>query len=333
MQDEEAGQAEPVDHPQLLLQPGVRRRPVRAAGRVALVDQRPAQLGQLAVGGGILRARVAVAEVDRQVEPQPLGQRGRLGHRARVVLEARRHRRRRGEHVRGVAAPQRLGRVERRVVAQRDERVLQRRARVGVGVDVARRHRRHAQPLGQLGQPAVARAVVALEGALQLDAQAVAPEGGEQPAQRRLVVHAVARAAAQAHQAGGVLLQGLQGDGRRRLSAIARVGMRAREDPAQVAPALLGVDQQGEMAPVVEVQLRPVDGLEPEPAGRLRELHRAREPVVVGQREGAVAELGRGGGQLVRQRGAVEEREGGVGVQLGVHCEHMFACGADGMER
>ena len=39
---------EPVDHAQLLLQPGVRGGAVRAAGRVALVDQRPAQLGQLA---------------------------------------------------------------------------------------------------------------------------------------------------------------------------------------------------------------------------------------------------------------------------------------------
>ena len=45
--------------------------------------------------------------------------------------------------------------------------------------------------------------------------QAVAPEGGEQPAQRRLVVDAVARAPAQADEALGVLLQRLQRDGGR----------------------------------------------------------------------------------------------------------------------
>ena len=115
--------------------------------------------------------------------------------------------------MRGVAAPQRLRRVERRVVAQGDERVLQRRARVRVRVDVARRHRRHPQPLRQPGEPAVARPVVALERPLQLDAQALAPEGGQQPPQRRLVVHAVARAAAQADEPGGVLLERLQRHG------------------------------------------------------------------------------------------------------------------------
>ena len=220
--------------------------------------------------------------------------------------------------MRGVAAAQRLRRVERRVVAQRDERVLQRRARVRVRVDVARRHRRHPQPLGQPGEPAVARAVVALERPLQLDAQVVAPERGEQPPQRRLVVHALARAAAQADEPGGVLLERLQRHRRRRLAVVARVRVRARDDVAEVAPARLRVDQQRQVAAVVEVDLRAVDRLQPEPLGGLGELHRAAQPVVVGQREGAVAEPGGRTGQLLRQRGAVEEGEGGVGVQLGV---------------
>ena len=255
-----------------------------------------------------------------------VGQRRGLGHRARMVLEARGHRRGRGDDVGGVAAPQRLGRVERRVVAQGDERVLQRRPRVRVRVDVARRDRGDAEALGQPGEHPVARAVVALERALQLDAQAVLPEGVQQPAQRRLVVDAVARAAAQADEARGVLLQRLQRDGRGRLALVPRVGVRAREDPGEVAPAGLRLDQQRDVAAVLEVDLRPVDRLHPEPLGRLRELHRAAHAVVVGQREGLVAELGRRGRQLVGQRGAVEVGEGGVGVQLGVHAiEHMFA--------
>jgi hypothetical protein len=215
VEDEEAGEAEPVDHAQLLLQPGMRSGAVRAALGVALAEQRPAQLCQRVDLGRVLRARVAISEVDGQVEAQPLGERGRLRDRARVVLEAGLHRLRGGDHVRGVAAPQRLRRVERRVVAQGDERVLQLRACVRVRVDVARRHRRYPQPLRQLGEPAVARAVVALERPLQLDAQVVAPERGQQPPQGRLVVHALARAAAQADEPGGVLLQRLERHRRR----------------------------------------------------------------------------------------------------------------------
>ena len=64
------------------------------------------------------------------------------------------------------------------------------------------------------------------------------------------------------------------------------------------------------------------------PSGRrLRELHRAVDAVVVGQRERLVALLRRRRRQLVGQRGAVEEREGGVGVELDVRhtntCSHM----------
>ena len=46
VQDEEAGEVEPGDHPQLLLEPRVGRRPERAARRVALVHPRLADLGQ-----------------------------------------------------------------------------------------------------------------------------------------------------------------------------------------------------------------------------------------------------------------------------------------------
>ena len=50
----------------------------------------------------------------------------------------------------------------------------------------------------------------------------------------------------------------------------------------------------------------------------VRELERAVDAVVVGERERVVAELGRAGGELLRQRRAVEERVGRVRVQLDV---------------
>jgi hypothetical protein len=57
-------------------------------------------------------------------------------------------------------------------------------------VDVARGHAGEAQPPRHRGHAAVERAVVALKGTLELDAEALAPEGAQQPAHRRLVAHA-----------------------------------------------------------------------------------------------------------------------------------------------
>ena len=62
-----------------------------------------------------------------------------------------------------VAAPQGLRRVERGVLANRDQRVLQERPLTRVRVDVARGHARDAEPTRQRFQPPIERAVVALE--------------------------------------------------------------------------------------------------------------------------------------------------------------------------
>ena len=56
------------------------------------------------------------------------------------------------------------------------------------------------------------------------------------------------------------------------------------------------------------------------------ELERAVDAVVVGERERRVAELGGTGGELFRQRGAVEERVRRVAVELDVrHACHACA--------
>ena len=91
-----------------------------------------------------------------------------------------------------------------------------------MGVDVAGRDAGDAEPLGEAGEPAVAGAVAAPVGPLQLDPEAVAAEGGEQaPAERarpRAVSprsqapasSAVAGAAGEADEALGVLLDLLE---------------------------------------------------------------------------------------------------------------------------
>ena len=70
MQEEEARQPEVADHAQLLVEPP--RRLLAPPPAVALLEQRAAQLGQLAVGVRVLGAGVAIAEVLGQVEAEPL---------------------------------------------------------------------------------------------------------------------------------------------------------------------------------------------------------------------------------------------------------------------
>jgi len=105
---------------------------------------------------------------------------------------------------------------------------------------------------------------------------------------------------------------------RRSGSFIARVRVRARQDVAQVRPASCIADEQPQMASLLKVDLGAVDRAQAERPGSHGELHRARDRVVIGQRERLVAQLHRRPGQLVGQRGPIEKREGGVTVELGV---------------
>ena len=72
-------------------------------------------------------------------------------------------------------------------------------------------------------------------------------------------------------------------------------------------------------------------GRHPDRAGGLGEADDAVEAVVVGEGEGLEAEAGGLGGQLLGVRGAVEEREVGVAVQLGVG--HRAPCRSAGARR
>ena len=116
----------------------------------------------------------------------------------------------------------------------------------------------------------------------------------------------------------GALEYGLERAGGRGLASIAVVRVGEGEQPAEVAPAAGVAHEQRQVAPVVQAQLGSVDRAQPERAGHLGELHRARDGVVIGQRVGVVAELQRAGDELLGQRDAVEEGVGGVGMQLDV---------------
>ena len=181
------------------------------------------------------------------------------------------------------------------------------------------------------GERAVARAVVALEGPLQLDPQVVGPEDGEQPPQRRLVVHAlVARSRSGSTQPGGVLLAASAqrrppGGGsslrfRGRATRCAR-----RDDPAEVAPARRVLDQQRDVAPVRELHLRPVDRPQPERPAACANSIEPETPLWSVSAIASVAELGRRGRQLIGRatRRPGTRRPSGRGARRTF--EHMFA--------
>ena len=81
----------------------------------------------------------------------------------------------------------------------------------------------------------------------------------------------------------------------------------------------------GVFALVYDANLRAVDRLQPGRLRGLRELHRAAEIVVVGQRQRAVALSYRGVNELIGARGAVKEGKGRMTVEFCVQHERMFA--------
>ena len=136
-----------------------------------------------------------------------LGEPHRLGDRLGMVVEARRHRRRGRQHVGVVAAAQRLGGVERRVLADRDERVLQQRALRACARGRCRwRRRRHAEPPCQRGERrGCARGRGARTGAAARRAEHSGPNASSSRRSARLVADALARAAGEADEPLGVL--------------------------------------------------------------------------------------------------------------------------------
>src|SRR6266704_6443236 len=95
--------------------------------------------------------------------------------------------------------------------------------------------------------------------------------------------------------------------------------MRLSDQAAQVRVTFRRLDKQRHVRPVEQGQLRAGDRLQAEGLGFVRERHRAVEAVVVGEGERRVAELGSRERELLGVRGAVQEREGGVAVELDVH--------------
>ena len=84
--------------------------------------------------------------------------------------------------------------------------------------------------------------------------------------------------------------------------------MRLGEQAAEIRVALRSLDEQGDVGASYQAQLSARDRPDADRFGRVGELERAADGVVVGERERLVAQVGGPRGQLLGPRGAVEER-------------------------
>ena len=172
---------------------------------VPLLEGAVADAAELRAGGlvAVREVGVGVAEVLRQVELEPLGELDGAADGGAVET---------GEALLGIGgrqqdglvvpAPLGLAAVQRGAAADGDERVLEARAGEVVRVRVAGGDGLDAERLGEVAQGGVPAHVAALERPLELDVEALGPEGAGELGCGVRVVHAetVARAAGQADE-------------------------------------------------------------------------------------------------------------------------------------
>ncbi|MDX6569968.1 MAG: hypothetical protein QOH15_2546, partial [Gaiellales bacterium] len=206
----------------------------------------------------------------------------------------------------------------------RHERVLQRGAATVVDMDVVRHDLCQLERARELVQPAQPGAIATQERSCQLDTEPLGAEGVAQAAsscEGRLAIlvdeRTLARAPRERDQTRCVLAEERERELRR--EPIGRVCLGDRG--AVVALALRRLAQDGLVegtGAIAHGQLRAGDRPHAGSPRCLREHERAAEVVVIRQGERLEPELGGLQRELLRKRGAIQERERRVAVQLGV---------------
>ncbi len=162
-------------------------------------------------------------------------------------------------------------------------------------MDVAGDDSADAGVLGKIAQERIPVRVAALERALQLDVEPLGPEGAGECRGRVRVAHTepVAGAAGEADEPFVELCE--QGRIERRRQQLAflrpRVGVRGGQQQAEVRVALRRLDEEGHVRPADKGHLGAGDRADADELRGVRELERAVDAVVIGERERFVAEL------------------------------------------
>ena len=354
--EEVAGEVELLDQVELFLDLRLRPRRQRPEAGARGVPGEVAQIGGRRLAGGQRVLGEAVAEVG-QSEIELLGELeaggqglGKIGEQPGHLLGAL-------QVPLAVGGEQPAGLVEGGVMADRRQHVVQRLILTGSVAHAVGGEQGEAELAGEIDQRLVPVLLLAQAVALQLDVQAAVEEmgqpleqtpGGIDPPFGQLAGERPLVAAGQAVETRRVLGEQVPGDARLPLAPAARGG---GHQLAEIAVAGLIGGQEGEPRLGVHRAVRTVIGrpgighqaeraearpflpearlvlqhhlgahqrLDPRPFRRLEEARRGIDAVGVHQRHGRQAQGRRPIDQVLRERGAVEEREGGGRVQLGV---------------
>ncbi len=187
----------------------------------------------------------AIAEVGHRVA-KPIGERRRAGHRLRDVAKELRHLLARLEEALGVQRQLPPGRLERRLVADAGEHVVERAILRRREAHAVGGHHRDVKRGRQRDQRLVVGLLVPDEMPLQLQVDVRPAEQADQAIHQ--AAHAVAPAAQrlapdERHHPGGVAVQLVE---RQRPLALRRPEVHARQQAAEVLVALAGFDEEGE---------------------------------------------------------------------------------------
>ncbi len=247
-----------------------------------------------------------------QVNLALLGDGPRVGEGLRQVGEQSRHFRNRFEIVLRVRAQGGVGLIQRSVIADAGQHVVEAVALPAGVVDVVGGHQAHAQMAGQFRQPPREPPVPPQQVALKLDVEVLPSEEMQVPLPRRLGLPL-----ATGQQMGSDLPPGAARKTDQPLLMLGQIG--ERQGGLTLAVGQLGVAdqtteagvpgvvlrQEGEVIATVEGQLRPDNGLEAPLPGCAPEAHRAVQPVVVGDGQPLHAQLPRPIEQVLRVGGSI----------------------------
>ena len=167
-----------------------------------------------------------------------------------------------------------------------------------VGVDVARGDRAHAEVASQIPQRSVPAGVTAQVRALELDEEPLATEHVREPGRRIRIPYRepVPRAAREADETFVQILESLRIErGREPIESMA-----LGQEPAEVRIPLRRLGEERDMGAAHKRHFGAGDRPHAERLRRVCELERAVHPIVVGQGECRVAELGRSRRQFLR---------------------------------
>ena len=325
--EQEPRQVTPGYQPELLVEAvadvrGNRRSVLALRRRLAYL----AQPAERRVSVGNLVAWQLVSQVGFQVELAAFGYPKRVGYGVRRLREQRRHLLGGLQVELGVGTPLAVRGVERRVGADGDEYVLQPAPLRNVVVDGVGGDDAYSEVSRQPDEAAIAGRLSLHQVALELDEDVFDAEpvhisaqmsfGLRRPSLRRERGYGSPGASGQQYEAVGAVAQGL--DGQARLTASAFPHAREREQLAQVGVTSPVLYQQRQVGAVVHRGLRSGNRADADVAGDARELHRAAQVVVVGQRQRRVAQIAGAQEQFFDPRRPLPERVCAVTVQFRV---------------